>query len=289
MSVESNQKNTFPCIIREILFAPPTPSPSIAHLLEVALIHHNSSHYQLSIQTYLKAQEEWYECELKEAEKRGEIGVNRIKNDENFAPSNTITNKQSIANASLTPISPSAYIFFRLAIGSVYESAGSDELALQHYMDAKRHAEKHLAKDHPDRALPYSCIGQIYFHLKQWELARTYFNRARELKVILLGSEHVDAACSYNNIAACLHVIGEIQESINLYHKSMIIFNQRLGLNHPRTGVVQRNITKIKSSFLNDFSLGETTFSELYLPIEKKTTKKKGKKGKKGKGKKKKK
>mmetsp|Transcript_749 Transcript_749/g.2490 ORF Transcript_749/g.2490 Transcript_749/m.2490 type:complete len:307 (-) Transcript_749:110-1030(-) len=290
----SPSSTSFPCLIREILFAPNAPSPSISHLLEVALTHHNTSNYQLAIQTYLTAQREWYDV-LRERDRRLAGGGGSTQDTSQLLSASVSQHdrEQNQQTSSQKPLSQqipiSAYLFFRLAIGSVYESAGNDELALQQYMDAKRHAEQNLPKDHPDRALTYSCIAQIYFHLREFEMARTFFNRARELRVVLQGVNHVDSAVSYNNVAVCLHALGEFQEAISLYNKAMIVFRQELGINHPRSTVVQRNISMTKQRFLRDFAWEETSFGELYLPIAKKKAAKKGKKGKKKGGKKKKK
>lgn len=281
-NINSPKSSSFPCLIRQVLFAPRSPNDSITHLIEVALTHHNTSNYQLAIQTYLRAQREWYELYRNRAlkEEKENSQHSNMESEDSFQEA------APIQDASKVNIPVSAYLFFRLAIGGVYESAGNDELALQQYMDAKRHAEHFLEKEHADRAMTYSAIGQIFFHMRHLEQALTYFNRSRELRVILLGSEHVDTAVSNNNVAVCLHALERYQQSTNLYNKALIVFKQQLGVNHPRTGVVQRNITKLRNSFLNDFALEDTKFGEVYLPIEKKKAKKKGKKGKKKKKKK---
>eukprot|EP00817_Percolomonadidae_sp_ATCC50343_P006156 CAMPEP_0117425716 /NCGR_PEP_ID=MMETSP0758-20121206/5967_1 /TAXON_ID=63605 /ORGANISM="Percolomonas cosmopolitus, Strain AE-1 (ATCC 50343)" /LENGTH=176 /DNA_ID=CAMNT_0005210437 /DNA_START=219 /DNA_END=746 /DNA_ORIENTATION=+ len=171
------------------------------------------------------------------------------------------------------------FIFFRLAIGSVYHSSGNDEMALHEFVEAKRYSEEFVEKDHSDRALPYSCLGAVYFHLGQFDLAYSYFNRARELRLSLLGSAHIDTATDYNNIAVCMHQQEKYAEALKLYNKALMIFKGELGPNHPRTTTVVRNITKTKNLYLKDFKFNMPTFTDTVLPIEKKKAKKKGKKG----------
>jgi len=51
-------------------------------------------------------------------------------------------------------------MFFLLSIGSVYESAGKDDLALNSYMQAK---EIKLPYNHPDLAFPFCGMGAVLF------------------------------------------------------------------------------------------------------------------------------
>ena len=47
-----------PCLIREVLYAPPAEEEVVA-LVEVALNFHNSAHYHQAVQTYIQARELW--------------------------------------------------------------------------------------------------------------------------------------------------------------------------------------------------------------------------------------
>lgn len=47
-----------PCLIREVLFAPPCP-PAVALLFEVALTQHNARCYEAALNTYMRALKEW--------------------------------------------------------------------------------------------------------------------------------------------------------------------------------------------------------------------------------------
>lgn len=52
-------------------------------------------------------------------------------------------------------------MFFHLAIGSVYESEGSDDLALAEYLEAMRF-EYDLESDHPDRYVVSFAFWILY-------------------------------------------------------------------------------------------------------------------------------
>jgi tetratricopeptide (TPR) repeat protein len=178
--------DSVPCIIREILYA-----PEIAKLLEVALMHHNSSHYQLALQTYLRAQKSWMEYEFKkrkvvftqEMERKKAFIVDddseetmqkKMKIEEEYT-----SNLEALANTEL--LTPMIQMYLRCAIGGVYESSGNDELALGEYMEAKKYSMK-LDAMNPDQAIPYSSLGSVYVHLQQYDMAYQYFLRARELR-----------------------------------------------------------------------------------------------------------
>lgn len=253
--------DSVPCVIREILFAPPCPQ-EVAKLLEVALTHHNTSHYELSIQTYIQAQDLWNELE--------EVPINST-------------------------------IYFRCAIGSVYESCGQDELALAEYMEAKRFADT-LGDHHPDKALTYNCIGCVYQHMSQVDIAMEYFSKALELREKYL-LDSVDYGVSLNNVGVCFHCKGKMAEAIALYEKAFKILCEHLGLNHPRTMLISRNISIAKMKCLSEyvllFSISHThsfkfekpKFEPIVVPsnVKKPKVGKKKKGKKKGKGKKKKK
>jgi tetratricopeptide (TPR) repeat protein len=232
--------DSVPCVIREILYAPPCPD-SVAKLLEVALTHHNTSHYQLALQNYITAQENWVEI-----------------------------SKESL--------NIHAIIFFRCAIGSVYQSCGQDEMALAEFMvfvlleeytnlrkEGKRYADT-LNDDDPDKAIAYSCIGSVYVHLSQFELALEYFLickdirekvesvRVEVLMVKVFGPHHVETASVLNNIAVCLQCLNKVSEALELYTSAYKILNAELGLDHPRTVLVSRNIAKAQEKYMQEYN-----------------------------------
>lgn len=254
---------TMPCIIREILYAPPCPNDEIAKLLEVALTYHNSSLYQLAIQTYIKAQQVW--IDLVEIKQGGTMQVFQI-------------------------------IYFRMAIGGVYQSLASDEMALAEFLEAMRYAESGLPVNHPDRAITYSAIASVYVHLNQISLAKDYYVKCLLLRTQVLGENHVDTAVAKNNLAVCWHLANRTNVAIDLYNSALQVFKQVLGLNHPRTMLVQRNLSKAKTKALQEYAYVNgllilwhsfvfeiPKFEPISIPLsgKKTATKKKGKKKKK--------
>mmetsp|Transcript_129600 Transcript_129600/g.223951 ORF Transcript_129600/g.223951 Transcript_129600/m.223951 type:complete len:262 (-) Transcript_129600:1593-2378(-) len=213
-----------PCLIREIFYAPPCPE-EIATLFEVALTHHNTSHYALAVQTYLQAQDLW-QTQLT-GEYRADDGPN---------PS---------------PLPTEALLFLRLAIGSVFESAGQDEQALAEYFEGRRQAAAHgLPPNHPTHATLNSAIGAVYVHMSQFDLAADHFLKALDLREQILGPRHVDVGLVLNNIGCCLAILDHTEDALQMYYRAQEIFALHFALEHPRYTTVRRNIQRAKTAYL---------------------------------------
>eukprot|EP01006_Ploeotia_vitrea_P007107 TRINITY_DN15990_c0_g1_i1.p1 TRINITY_DN15990_c0_g1~~TRINITY_DN15990_c0_g1_i1.p1 ORF type:complete len:270 (+),score=20.32 TRINITY_DN15990_c0_g1_i1:77-886(+) len=214
-----------PCLIREIYYAPPCPE-EVAALFEVALTHHNTSNYALAVQTYMQAQQKW------EIELTGE-----------YQPEHGPTG---------SPLPPEAQLFIRLAVGSVFESAGQDDQALAEYMEAKRLTASLLPADHSINATVNSAIGSVYMHLAQFDLAGDHFLKALDLREQVLGMRHVDTGMVLNNIGVCLHCMDRTADALEMFNKAHEVFRLHFALEHPRLVTVQRNIQKAKNTFLKN-------------------------------------
>lgn len=330
-----------PCVIREILYAPPCPNEDIAKLLEVAMTYHNTSQYQLAIQTYIRAQREWIELYRDQVERQEEPDIlviqhqiSEFEGDEGAAADDgdetdtidenngisiegenviqsdrvrtgtTASRYGTISSAARdehmymysaleliqTVMHPMEIVFFRLAIGSVYESCANDELALAEYQEARRYADAGLDKNHPDRATILSCIAGVYTHLRNYELAVKYYEMALKMREELLTPQHVDTAILYNNMGVCLHCIGETSKAIKNYSLALATLQPAFGMSHPRVILVKGNISKSRIKHLQDFQISNAVFSQpIKIPLLRESTKKKkGKAVKRKKGKKKK-
>eukprot|EP01012_Entosiphon_sulcatum_P017668 TRINITY_DN2240_c0_g2_i1.p1 TRINITY_DN2240_c0_g2~~TRINITY_DN2240_c0_g2_i1.p1 ORF type:complete len:267 (-),score=47.56 TRINITY_DN2240_c0_g2_i1:9-809(-) len=230
-----------PCLIRETYYAPPCPE-EIAATLEVALTHHNAGDYSLAVKTYLQAQQKW------EIELNGEY--------------------EPIEALSDAPILPTeARLFLRLAIGAVFESAGSDEQALAEYVEARAIAQVELPTTHPINATTHSAIGCVYVHLSQFDLAVDNFLKALDLREQVLGQQHVDTGMVLNNVGVCLHCMDHTADALQMYYKAEEIFELHFALEHPRLVTVRRNIQRAKTSFLKNSQFSSPEFKPYRVPF----------------------
>ena len=125
--------HVIPCIVREIMRVPVGIAPAeVGNIMEAGLSYHNASQYAQALDKYDQAEEAWAKsCSLEDSGSR---------------------------------IPPEGQLFLRCARGSVHESAGNDELALQEYLEGRKAAVQ-LDVNHPDVAVSYSCIGSVCYHV----------------------------------------------------------------------------------------------------------------------------
>jgi len=215
-----------PCLIREVFYAPPCPE-SVALLFEVGLTQHNTQNYSQALNSYMNAYGQW---------------------------------EQILGEGSVPP--PEARVFLRLAVGSVLESAGSDEGALAEYLEAQRIAKAFIHGTQPIHACVESSLGTVYCHLSQYDLAADAMYRALELRENTLGPEHADTGLMLNNVGACLHFLGRPRDALVMYYRAEAIFTAQFRSDHPRTTAVQRNITRARQ-----FTLHKADFvAPTYVP-----------------------
>jgi serine/threonine-protein kinase len=140
----------------------------------------------------------------------------------------------------------------RLAIGSVFESAGRDEQALAECLEAKRIATNNLLPNHPINATINSAVGTVYAHLSQFDLAADHFLKALDLREQILGPKHVDTGLVLNNIGCCLHCLDRTEDALQMYYRAQEIFALQFALEHPRYVTVRRNIQRSKTCYLKN-------------------------------------
>ncbi|KAG2374744.1 hypothetical protein C9374_010488 [Naegleria lovaniensis] len=294
------KEQDIPCIIREVLFAPPCPNEEIAKLIEVAMNYHNSSLYQQAIDGYIRAQNLWIEYEYIRRKKElidlrmedfVEISKNldlTEQNERRLALEKDIEEELKDSMMHKDFLSPQVLVYFRCAIGLVYQSLGNDDLAISEFMEAKKFAAN---MNNCDSAIPYSCVGSVFYHVGQFLLANKYFTKALEIRRALVGENNVDTAVSIVNVACSQQCLGEFQNANDLYLQGMKVLREKLGHTHPRTETATRNYNRFKDNFLKHCSFDAiltTPYQPLEIPIfkvsksepEKKASGKKSKKKK---------
>eukprot|EP01065_Artemidia_motanka_P052717 TRINITY_DN9597_c0_g1_i1.p1 TRINITY_DN9597_c0_g1~~TRINITY_DN9597_c0_g1_i1.p1 ORF type:complete len:301 (+),score=93.52 TRINITY_DN9597_c0_g1_i1:55-903(+) len=234
-----------PCLIKEVPYAPPCPSP-VALLWEVALVHHNSSNYDLAVRTFLAGQHKWESILIAAEEEKRKVDP-ALPDPRRVLPQ--------------LPIE--AQIFVRLAVGGVFDSAAADERALAELLEAQRLCCESLHHQHPIQAMVDSMLGTVYAHLCQFDLAADHFLRALEIRENdsehPAPERHVDTGLVLNNIGVCLHCLDRTRDALVMYYRAEDIFKAAFRIQHPRLVTVQRNIAKAKQFFLKGatFSLPE--------------------------------
>lgn len=111
----------------------------VGNTMEAGLSYHNASQYAQALDKFDQAEKAWVEHEAKCG------GLEETEGSSSSVPAE-------------------GRLFLCCARGSVHESAGNDELALQEYLEGRRCAMQ-LEAHHPDVAVSYSCIGSVCYHV----------------------------------------------------------------------------------------------------------------------------
>mmetsp|Transcript_10625 Transcript_10625/g.35558 ORF Transcript_10625/g.35558 Transcript_10625/m.35558 type:complete len:965 (-) Transcript_10625:237-3131(-) len=243
-----------PCLVREQHFAPPAPHP-IGALMETALIHHNSARYKAAVDTYLQACNTWVNLppDHDAASEEGEGNIQERGEEEREEEEEEIP--QDVEDINGVP--KEVLLFFFIALGSVYESAGLEELALSCYCEAKLIGDQLESKSssNSDCAISYSSIGSVLFHMGHYQFALLFFKKALAIRQSALSEVHMDTALLYNNIGACHDMLDQVTEALESFLKAKDVFVYEFGFVHPRTSTVMRNLERIRSRKL-DFKIG---------------------------------
>jgi len=113
-------------------------------------------------------------------EKWREIVANQIANgDEQGSPMKMGTSTNFMSQSSMTTRShlrPEQELYFELSLGSIYESAGKDDIAMSCYMHA---LEIRLQHNHPDEAFAYCGLGSVLYHIDEPAWALRCYLKAR--------------------------------------------------------------------------------------------------------------
>eukprot|EP00927_Polykrikos_kofoidii_P067931 TRINITY_DN6335_c0_g1_i1.p1 TRINITY_DN6335_c0_g1~~TRINITY_DN6335_c0_g1_i1.p1 ORF type:complete len:1042 (-),score=149.05 TRINITY_DN6335_c0_g1_i1:44-3169(-) len=141
---------------------------------------------------------------------------------------------------------PEAALFFVCELASLHSVLGEDDLAVQLFWQGRKHADA-LPRGHPDAAVVWSGIGRVAFHSGCADIAARSFARARRIREKSIGGDTMEAAATYNNLACCFQALNRGLEALAFFELSAEIHNSLAGDTHPRTQVVTRNLTKMRS------------------------------------------
>ena len=278
-----------PSLIREQLFAPPAPHP-VGPLMETALMHHNAGRYRAAVETYLQALNTWAAIMAEESNSLSRANAHAGEGQEAEGKDEKESGAAGAEGAARPPevtMDPELLLYFFMSLGGVYESAGLQELALACFCEAKIVGDS-LSSSVPEQALGYAAIGSIFFHLEQYGVALSFYEKALDVREQTLGDLHMDTALLFNNIACCYDMLNRVTEAVESFQKAKDVFTYEYGLAHPRTSTALRNLSRIRHRRL-DFAVKFEPRKPTPCPavlVAAAGKKKKGKKG--GKGKKKK-
>jgi hypothetical protein len=141
-------------------------------------------------------------------------------------------------------------LFFNLSFGSLYETLDYDVVALRYYYDAKSFSDK-LPLSDPDCALVYCYMGEMFIKLKELSWAMRCYLQAKRIRESTIGGDTPDTATVYNNLGVVAYYMQSYLPANGYFKLAYEIYKSTMGLTHPRTLMIQSNLTKMKQLNFN--------------------------------------
>lgn len=104
-----------------------------------------------------------------------------------------------------------------------------------------------LKIEHPHTATIYHELGKLYSYQLKFDEAKSYFDKAKQLREKLLGKNHPNTAFTYYEIGKIYHQQKNIRWALYWLRKAKNIFEYAFGKNHLETIQISNEIEAIKS------------------------------------------
>lgn len=75
-------------------------------------------------------------------------------------------------------------------------------------------------------------MGIVLQNLQRYEEALKMYEECRSIREKLVGKQHVTYAATLHNIASVLHITGELEKALELYHNACEIYGDTVGKGH---------------------------------------------------------
>ena len=82
-------------------------------------------------------------------------------------------------------------------------------------------------------AAPYLNMGSVYDSQGQYERALEYYQKSLDIKIRVVGHEHLDVAASYNNMGRVYDSQGHYERALEHHQKALDIRTRVVGYKHP--------------------------------------------------------
>ena len=102
-----------------------------------------------------------------------------------------------------------------------------------------------FGNDNEQTTLFYNDLGNIYFHLGQYNKALPLYQQALIIREKILGKNHLSTSTSYNNLAELYKKMGEYQKALPFSKKALTILEEQLGESHSSTATNYNNLAEL--------------------------------------------
>ena len=114
-------------------------------------------------------------------------------------------------------------------MGDIYKDQGRYHEAETKYLQALELRKNYFRGEYyPAIADSYTSLGRLYQASRNFEKAKSYYDKALEIQTKLFDDDHTDIASSYNNLAILCQEQKQNEESEKLYKKALDIYKKFL-------------------------------------------------------------
>ena len=113
---------------------------------------------------------------------------------------------------------------------------------LEHVVEIR---ESILGMEHPDTAIAYDRIADVYELRGDYRSALEYNKKALAIRERVLGAEHPYTANTYHNMAVVYENQGDYEKALEYCSKALAIRERVLGMDHPSTKGTKNLMTQL--------------------------------------------
>ena len=139
--------------------------------------------------------------------------------------------------------------------GAYYETYAEAQEQMERYADLREEFLALSLSAKPEillsAALTLGNIAELYHNYGHYDEAMILFNRVKDIREQVLGTDHADTATAYRNIAAVYENQGDYPEALAWYEKALGICEKVLGQEHTHTAKICNNIAGIHNKLGN--------------------------------------
>ncbi|XP_068687772.1 uncharacterized protein [Montipora foliosa] len=94
-------------------------------------------------------------------------------------------------------------------------------------------------------AAVYEVLGNVHQRMGEFQESKEYHVRALAIRIRKLGSQHIDVATSYNNVASVLRAQGDLEQAKEYVDRALAIQIEQLGSQHIDVATSYNNIATV--------------------------------------------
>ncbi len=127
-------------------------------------------------------------------------------------------------------------------IGRSLREQGSVDLSISYLKQAMALRKDLFGERHPDVALSYNDLGEVYLAKGDLDQAISYHEQALALLKELFGERHPNVAASYNNLGLVYRAKGDLDQAISYHEQALALLKELFGERHPDVAASYNNL-----------------------------------------------